>query len=209
MAVPQGAVVLFSGADLAAWRHRDGRPAAWNVADGAMTVVGGTGDIISTATFGDAFIHLEFREPDMPDKTGQAKGNSGVYVQGRYEIQVLDSYGWKVPGKGDCGAIYDQFAPLVNACKPALEWQTYDIIFRAARVDATGKVESNARITLLHNGQVVHNNVEIHGPTGGAMDQQVGAPGPLRLQDHGNPVQYRNVWFVSLPEGGSEEYGPR
>lgn len=208
-AIPDGAVVLFSGTDLERWRHGDGRPAAWAVADGATTVVRGTGDIISTEVFRDAYIHLEFREPDMPDKTGQAKGNSGVYVQGRYEIQVLDSYGWSVPGKGDCAAIYDQFAPLSNACRPALEWQTYDIIFRAARVDAAGAVQDNARITLLHNGIVVHNNVEVRGPTGGAMDGMVGEPGPLRLQDHGNPVQYRNVWFVPLPQQGSDEYGPR
>lgn len=208
-AIPEGAVVLFSGTDMGHWRHHDGRPAAWTVADGVTTVVAGTGDIISTEVYGDAHIHLEFREPDMPNETGQAKGNSGVYIQGRYEIQVLDSYGWRVPGKGDCGAIYDQFAPLVNACKPALEWQTYDIIFRAARLDPSGNVQDNARITLLHNGVVVHNNVEVRGPTVGALDGKVGEPGPLRLQDHGNPVQYRNVWFVPLPEQGAEEYGPR
>lgn len=174
-----------------------------------MTVVRGTGDIISEQTFDDAFIHLEFCEPDMPEATGQGKGNSGVFVQGRYEIQVLDSYGWKVPGKGDCGAIYNQFAPLVNACRPALQWQSYDIVFRAARAGEGGQGAENARITLLHNGVVIHNNVELQGPTGGALDQDVGRAGPLRLQDHGNPVRYRNVWFVRLPRTGSDEYGPR
>jgi hypothetical protein len=207
---PPGAVVLFDGRDLRGWRHRrTGEPARWTVADGAMTVVRGTGDIVSEETFTDAFIHLEFREPDMPEAKGQAKGNSGVYIQGRYEIQVLDSYGWKVPGKGDCGAIYNQFAPLVNACKPPLEWQTYDIVFRAARVDDAGRVVENARITVLQNGLVIHNNVVLQGPTGGALDQDVGRPGPLLLQDHGDPVSYRNIWLVHLPPKGSDEYGPR
>ena len=205
---PKGAVVLFDGKDMSKWvTHKTGEPCNWPVADGAVTV--GKGDIRSIETFRDAYIHLEFKEPDMPDKTGQAKGNSGVYIQGMYEIQVLDSYGWKIPGKGDCGAIYNQFAPLVNACKPALEWQTYDIIFRAARVDAGGNVVERARITLLHNGIPVHNNVIVEGPTNGAISHDVGKPGPLLLQDHGDPVQYRNIWFLPLPEQGSSDYGPR
>jgi len=206
---PANAVVLFDGTDLSGWRRRkDGGPAGWAVDGGVATVVRGAGDIVSTETYDDAHIHLEFREPDMPDRTGQGKGNSGVFLQGRYEIQVLDSYGWQVPGKGDCAAIYNQFAPLVNACRPPLEWQTYDIIFRAARVDAEGVVLENARITLLHNGVVVHNNVSLQGPTGGAIDHHVGHPGPLLLQDHGDPVSYRNVWFVRLPARGSDQYAP-
>ena len=207
---PDGAVVLFDGHDLSRWRHRrSGEPARWAVQDGVATVVRGSGDIVSLETYDDALIHLEFCEPDLPQATGQAKGNSGVYVQGRYELQVLDSYGWQVPGKGDCGAIYDQFAPLVNACRPALQWQTYDIVFRAARAGAAGQVAAPARLTLLHNGLVVHNNVALRGPTGGAIDQEVGRPGPLLLQDHGDPVRYRNIWLVRLPASGSEEYGPR
>jgi len=206
---PENAVVLFDGGDLSRWRHRrDGQPAKWSVADGVVTVVAGTGDIVSTETFTDAHIHLEFRLPDMPDAKGQGKANSGVYLQARYEIQVLDSHGWKVPGKGDCGAVYDQFAPLVNACLPALHWQTYDIVFRAARVDAAGQVQEHARVTLLHNGVVIHNNLVVKGPTGGAIDQKVGEPGPLLLQDHSNPMQFRNVWFVRLPATGSDQYGP-
>lgn len=206
---PANAVVLFDGRDLSAWRSlKDGGPAAWTVADGAATVQRGSGDIVSVETFEDAHIHLEFREPDMPERTGQGKGNSGVYLQGRYEIQVLDSHGWKVPGKGDCGAVYDQFAPLVNACRPALQWQTYDIIFRAARVEPDGTVVENARITLLHNGIVVHNNVVVRGVTGGAMDRNVAQAGPLRLQDHGDPVSYRNIWLVHLPKQGSDQYAP-
>lgn len=205
---PPHAVVLFDGTSLAGWRKKGSdEPADWPIENGVATV--GKGDIVSVETFRDAHIHLEFKEPDIPEATGQKKGNSGVYLQGKYEIQVLDSYGWEAPGTGDCGAIYLQFAPLVNACKPALEWQTYDIIFRAARVDDAGNVVEQARITLLHNGVVVHNNVVVQGPTGGAMEGPLGDPGPLRLQDHRDPVQYRNIWLVHLPEKGSSEYAPR
>ena len=205
MEVPKNAVVLFDGKDLSKWHSRNVGPAKWEVADGVATV-NRTGDVVSNEKFTDLVLHLEWMEPDMPDAKGQAKGNSGVYLQGRYEIQVLDSYGIEVPGKGDCGAIYSQFAPLVNACKPPLQWQTYDAAFRAARVDESGKVISQARVTLLQNGVVIHNNVEMLGITGGAMDDKVGEPGPLLLQDHGNPVKYRNIWILPLPLKGSDKY---
>ena len=109
--------------------------------------------------FTDFILHLEFMTPYMPEATGQARGNSGVFLQGRYEIQVLDSYGIEVPGKGDCGAVYNQFAPLTNACKPPLEWQTYDVVFRTARVDADGEVVEKTRLTVLQNRTVIHNNI--------------------------------------------------
>lgn len=205
---PDNAVVLFDGTSLANWTSRDGSPAGWRVENGVMTVVPGTGDILSTEQFLDAWVHVEWCEPDMPEATGQAKGNSGVYLQGRYEIQVLDSYGWAVPGKGDCGALYDQFAPLVNACRPALEWQTYDLVFRAARLNDAGEVVENARLTAFQNGQVIHNNVITLGVTGGPLDTQEGVPGPLRLQDHGDLVQYRNLWLVHLPQTSSPDYEP-
>jgi hypothetical protein len=205
---PPGAVVLFNGKDLDNWTTRKGEPAGWQVADGAMTVVPRAGDIMTRERFDDFLLHLEFRCPDMPEAKGQAKGNSGVFLQGRYEIQVLDSYGLGTPGKGDCGAVYNQFAPLANACRPPLEWQAYDVVFRAARLDESGKAVENARLTLLHNGQVIHNNVETQGPTGGAIDQNVGEPGPLLLQDHGNDVRYRNIWVVPLPARGSDRYEP-
>jgi hypothetical protein len=118
----------------------------------------------------------------------------------------LDSYGIDVPGMGDCGAIYNQFASLVNACKPPLEWQTYDAIFRAARVGESGEIEENARATVLQNGTVIHNNVQLLGATGGATDESAAEPGPLRLQDHGNPVKYRNIWIAPLPLKGSDVY---
>lgn len=204
---PEDAVLLFNGKDLTNWHQRDGRPAVWRVEEGVMTVT--KGDILSDETFTDAFIHVEFRTFDMPDASGQGKGNSGVYVQGRYEIQVLDSYGINIPGKGDCGAIYNQYAPLVNACKPPMEWQSYDIVFRAPRVDDSGQVTEQARMTVLQNGIVIHNNLILLGPTGGAVDDKVSEPGSLLLQDHGNPVQYRNVWMMHLPLKGSDTYEPR
>lgn len=204
---PENAVILFAGGDLSNWHQPEGQPALWKVQDEVMTVT--QGNIVSDETFTDALVHVEWREPDMPEASGQAKGNSGVYLQGRYEIQVLDSYGWEVPGLGDCGAIYDQYAPLVNACKPAGEWQTYDIIFRSARVDESGQVINQARMTVLQNGIVIQNNVELFGPTGGALDENVGEPGPLLLQHHGDPVSYRNVWLVHLPLAGSDAYDPR
>jgi hypothetical protein len=203
---PDTAVVLFDGKDFSNWTKLDGGVPAWEIADGAMTVTAGEGDIVSREQFNDFLLHLEFMTPDMPDATGQAKGNSGVFLQGRYEIQVLDSYGIDVPGMGDCGAIYNQFASLVNACKPPLEWQTYDAIFRAARVGESGEIEENARVTVLQNGIVIQNNVQIQGATGGATDEDASAPGPLRLQDHGNPVRYRNIWIAPLPLKGSDVY---
>jgi hypothetical protein len=205
---PKEAVVLFDGSSLEGWTKMDGSPAEWRVADGAVQVVPKTGDICTKKLFTDFFLHLEFKLSDMPEKTGQQKSNSGVFLQGRYEIQVLDSSGWKVPGLGDCGGIYDQYAPLQNACKKALEWQTYDVFFRAPRCE--GKVvKEPTRLTVVHNGIVVQNNVQLPGVTGAPTDLNVQLPGHLRLQDHGDIVWYRNVWVVELPKEGAAEYGPR
>jgi len=207
-ALPENAVILFDGTDLSNWHQKDGSAANWTIDDeGAMTV--SKGSIICDETFTDAYVHVEFRCPDMPEAEGQAKGNSGVYLQGRYEIQVLDSYGWEVPGLGDCGGLYNQYAPLVNACKPPMEWQSYDIIFRAPRFDDAGEMPEDARMTLLQNEIAVQNNVGLSGPTGGQLDENVAQPGPLMLQDHGDLVSYRNVWLVHLPLKGSDTYEPR
>ena len=203
---PESAVILFDGTDLSNWVGRDGGEAQWEVHADYMTVVPRTGDIMSKETFTDHFLHIEFMTPDMPEASGQAKGNSGVFFQGRYEIQVLDSYGIDVPGKGDCGAIYNQFAALVNACKPPLEWQTYDVIFRAPRFNDDGEMTENVRVTALQNGLVILNNVQLPGTTAGGNAAEIAKPGPLRLQDHGNLVQYRNIWAVHLPLEGSDQY---
>ncbi|RKU13297.1 DUF1080 domain-containing protein [Candidatus Poribacteria bacterium] len=203
---PESAVILFDGKDLSNWVGRDGGEPKWKVEGDAMIVEPRTGDISSKETFTDHFLHLEFMCPDMPEASGQAKGNSGVFFQGRYEIQVLDSYGIEVPGKGDCGAIYNQFAALVNACLPPLHWQTYDVIFRAPRFNDAGEMTENVRVTALQNGLVILNNVQLPGTTAGGADSAVAQPGPLRLQDHGNLVQYRNIWAVPLPLEGSDQY---
>ncbi|MDA0841070.1 MAG: DUF1080 domain-containing protein [Planctomycetota bacterium] len=208
-ALPDNAALLLNRTDTSNWTTRSGDAAGWKVEDGTLHVVPGKGDIMTKELFTDHYLHLEFRCPDMPDKTGQAKGNSGVFIAGRYEIQVLDSYGLNIPGKGDCGAIYNQFAPLVNACRPPMEWQTYDVIFRAARLDKEGNVAEAARMTVIHNGIVIHNNVVTQGVTGAPLDEREGVPGPLLLQDHGDLVRYRNIWAIALPLEGSDTYQPR
>lgn len=205
---PQGATVLFDGTSLDNWTAMDGSPAPWLLADGVVQVVPTSGDICTRQLFTDHFLHLEFRLSAMPEATGQWKANSGVFLQGRYEIQVLDSSGWDIPGLGDCGAVYDQYAPLTNACKPAMEWQTYDAIFRAPRCE--GKVvKEAARLTLFHNGIIIHNNVQLPGVTGAPTDLHVQLPGHLRLQDHNNIIWFRNIWAQPLPREGSSTYGPQ
>ena len=200
------AVVLFDGRSLEHWVKRgSAEPAAWPVEDGAMVTRGG--DIQSRQRFQDFYLHLEFNVPDSPPEVkGQGRGNSGVFLQGRYEIQVLDSWGIADPGRGDCGALYNASAPLVNACKRPTEWQSYDAVFRAPRFDSRGRCTEKARVTVLQNGIVIQNNVELEGQTGGAIDQDYSTPGPLLLQDHGNLVRFRNVWIVSLPEKGADHY---
>ena len=188
-------IVLFDGTDLSHFTQQDGSPAQWKVENGAMTVT--HGNIVSKETYGDAHIHVEWMEPDMPEATGQWKGNSGVYIQGCYELQVLDSWGIEPPQDNDCGGIYSIKAPRVNACKPPLEWQTYDIYLRAAKVE-NGTVTEPAIVTILQNGQVIHNNLILPRHTPGGVYDKVVAEGPLMLQDHGNPVSFRNIWIEKL-----------
>lgn len=200
---PQGAVVVFDGTNLAGWERRDVKqremPVGWTVADGVMQVLPGTGDIITRRKFTDFQLHLEFRTPFMPEAGGQARGNSGVYLQGRYEIQVLDSYGLKGEDN-ECGGIYKVSAPLVNMCAPPGQWQSYDITFHAPRFGADGKKVKDARVSVVHNGVVIHEDLVIPGSTGGAIDAEPGLPGGILLQDHGNLVQYRNIWLCELKE---------
>jgi hypothetical protein len=193
---PSDAVILFDGSSLAGWATREGKPAGWKVADKTMTCQPKTGDIVTAKTFGSSQIHVEFMTP-VEEGDGQDRGNSGVYIHGRYEVQVLDSYHSETYPDGQCGAIYKQHVPLANACRPQGQWQTYDIIFHAAKFDA-GKKTSNARATVIHNGVLIQDNAEITGPTGGAIGQDETATGPLLLQEHGHAVQYRNVWYRPL-----------
>jgi hypothetical protein len=177
-----------------AFVHRDGTPSRWKSEGGVLEVVPGSGDLRSSATFQDFRLHVEFRVPVHPPQDGgQARGNSGVYLQDRYEIQVLDSHG-RPANDDDCGAIYGKKAPRTNACRPAGRWQSYDVEFKAARFEG-GRKAANARATVWQNGIRIHDDVEIDGPTGGGAPETP-EPGPVRLQDHGNLVAYRNLWAV-------------
>lgn len=199
-------VILFDGTNLDGWTTRaSGAYPNWKVGEDGSVTVGNT-DIISLYEFGDAHIHVEFRTPDMPEATGQNKGNSGVYIHGCYEVQVLDTYeNDDALRTDDCAGVYSIAAPLCNACKPAMEWQTYDIIFRAPRFNGYGEVSENGRLTLLHNGIVVHNNLELPSVTpGGITENKRVARGPLLLQDHGNPVSFRNIWVMPLDENNED-----
>lgn len=171
----------------------------WKLVDGAMEIKPGTGSIITKKKFTDFKLHLEFRTPFMPEARGQGRANSGVYLQGRYEIQILDSYG--LAGRdNECGGIYKVAEPRVNMCAPPMQWQTYDFTFHAPRFDDSGDKRSDACVTTFHNGVKIHDRVKIPNPTGGAVDDNVTEPGGIYLQDHGNPVQFRNIWLVELPE---------
>jgi hypothetical protein len=199
---PSDAVVLLDGKDLSKWVDKDGKPAGWKVEDGYMEVVAKTGNISTRDSFGDCQLHVEFSEPTPAHGESQERGNSGVFLMGTYEIQVLDSYENKTYADGQAGAIYGQYPPLVNASRPPGQWQTYDVIFHGPRF-ANGKVERPARITLLHNGVLVQDNVELTGPTAhGERPAYKSGPKkmPLQLQDHGDPLRYRNIWIRELQE---------
>jgi hypothetical protein len=194
---PKGATVLFDGKSLDGWLKTDGKPATWKLVEGgAMQVAGG--NIMTKEKFAGRFrLHVEFRVPYEPGKAGQGRGNSGVYVQGRYEVQVLDSYGLQSKNN-DCGGIYEVAAPLVNACKAPTVWQSYDIEFTAP-VCEDGKKKELPRMTVYHNGVKIHDDVKIDKDnTRAGLGGDVCQPGPIMLQDHTNPVQYRNIWLLPL-----------
>jgi len=201
---PSDAVVLFDGANLNKWVHtRDSLAAKWTLnKDGSMTVKNGTGDIQTKQEFGDIQLHIEWKNPATPRAKGQNRANSGVFFQGRYEVQVLDSYNNTTYANGQAGSIYKQHIPLVNASKPSGEWQTYDIIYHAPKFDQIGRKTKSATVTVLHNGVLIQDHVVIYGTT-----EYIGVPknnphgkGPLKLQDHNDNsgVSYRNIWVREL-----------
>jgi hypothetical protein len=201
---PSDAIVLFDGKDLSEWVHANGQPAQWPVENGIAICKSGTGDIYSKRKISSAQIHVEFATPNMPQAKSQARGNSGVYLQGRYEIQILDSYQNPTYANGSCGALYGQSAPLVNVCRPPEQWQTYDIVFHAPKCGGDGKISEPGTVTVLHNGVLVQDHVRIKGITTLGDKTNECEPGPLRLQDHHHPdvketfMRYRNIWYRPL-----------
>ncbi len=199
---PSDAIVLFDGKDASRWKsQKDGGNVKWNVADGAMTVVKGAGGIVTKESFGDCQLHIEWRTPAEVKGESQGRGNSGIFLMNKYELQVLDNYNNRTYANGQAGSIYKQTPPLVNASRGPGEWQTYDVIFTAPVFAEDGTLKAPARITVFHNGVLVQNNTTIWGST-----QYIGTPHyephgnkePISLQDHGDPVSFRNIWIRPL-----------
>lgn len=201
---PSDAIVLFDGVDIASeWTNEKGEKPEWTVADGCVTVKKGTGTIKTKRVFEDYQLHIEWRSPAEVVGESQGRGNSGVFMQGIYEVQVLDNFNNRTYRNGQAGSIYKQHPPLVNACKAPGVWQTYDIIYTAPRFNEDGITYfTPPTITVLHNGVVVQNNVKMRGPTEyiGVPEYTVKkhGPGSITLQDHGNPVSFRNIWIREL-----------
>jgi hypothetical protein len=200
---PSDAIILFDGRDISAWRGADGGPAQWKVQDGYLEVVPRTGDIHTKQAFGNCQVHVEWAAPTPPHGQSQGRGNSGVFLMSLYEIQVLDSYQNKTYPDGQAAAVYGEYPPLVNAMRPPGQWQTYDIIWRRPRFDKDGKVLRPAYVTVLHNGVLVQDHVAVTGPTLRPEPYHVHPDKlPLVLQDHGQPVRFRNLWIRELAEEG-------
>lgn len=201
VSAPSDAIVLFDGSGLEEWVDGKGGPARWKVEKGHMEVVAGTGSIRTVRTFGDCQLHVEWMSPEAVSGEGQGRGNSGVFLMGMYEVQILDSYENPTYADGMAAALYGQHPPLVNACRPPGEWQTFDIVFRRPRFDGEGGLLSPARMTVLHNGVLVHDAVGLTGPTTHKArppytthDERL----PISLQDHRDPVRFRNIWVRDL-----------
>jgi len=207
---PSDATVLFDGKDISQWASMDGSPTRWIVRDGHMECVPGSGYARTVQNFGDCQLHVEWATPTPPHGEGQGRGNSGFFFGfDRYEIQVLDSYENRTYADGGAAAVYGQYPPLVNACLPPGQWQTYDIIWTAPRFKSSGELRSPARATVLHNGVLVQNNVALSGPTSWlerAPYQPHPEKQPIALQDHGNPVRFRNIWVRELGKPGKKEF---
>lgn len=197
---PSDAVILFDGKSLSPWVSTRGGEPQWTVADGAMTVKGNTGSIKTRQVFGDVQLHVEWRSPAEAKGEGQNRGNSGVYLQERYEVQVLDSYGNQTYANGQAGAVYKDHMPQVNASRKPGEWQTYDIVFSAPRFSEKGTLVVPAYLTVFHNGVLIHNHVALKGPTQfkGLPLYEVHGKASIELQDHGDAVSYRNIWVREL-----------
>jgi len=202
---PSDAVVLFDGTDMSKWQSKNGKKAKWKIVDGAMESVPKSGFVFSKEEFGDCQIHLEFASPKNVKGSGQGRGNSGVFLMGAFEVQVLDSFENPTYPDGSAGSVYGQYPPLVNASRGPGEWQTYDIIFHRPRFDEQGNLSEKARATVLHNGVLIQDGIRPLGPTNwiqykGYESLKGKSKGPISLQDHGNPVRYRNIWVRRLNE---------
>jgi Domain of Unknown Function (DUF1080) len=197
---PSDAIILFDGKDLSKWSTLTGADAKWEVKDGAFTVTKGAGDVKTKQTFGDIQLHIEWRTPTAIVGDGQGRGNSGIFLAERYELQVLDSYESPTYSNGQASSIYKQAIPLVNATRKPGEWQVYDVVFTAPKFSDNGRVVTPASVTVFHNGVVTLNHYIIAGPTeykGLPVYKTHGKAG-IKLQDHGNPVSYRNIWVREL-----------
>jgi hypothetical protein len=197
---PSDAIVLFDGTNTNEFTHENGLPVQWELKDGAMTVKANTGAIFTKKVFGDYQLHVEWRAPVVVKGEGQGRGNSGIFMQSRYEVQVLDCYNNTTYPNGQTASIYKQSIPLANACRPPGEWQTYDIIYTAPRFNVDGIKTVSGYVTVIHNGVVVQNHTEIKGTT-----EYIGLPkniahgdGPIQIQDHGDLVSFRNIWIRKM-----------
>ena len=197
---PSDAIILFDGKDLSKWKSCDGGKAKWDVHDGVFTVKDGTGGIETKEKFGSFQLHIEWSAPTVIEGESQGRGNSGVFLQGKYEVQILDCYQNETYSNGQAGSIYKQQAPLVNAMRKPGEWNTYDIIYSAPVFNEDGTYKTAPTVTVIHNGVVIINHYTLRGTT-----EYIGHPrvekhgdGPIMLQDHGNPVSFRNIWIRKM-----------
>ncbi len=205
---PANAIILFDGTEKTYqnWTSTKGEPTKWKLVDGALESVKKAGYIQSKQNFGSCKLHIEFATPSVVKGNGQGRGNSGVFLMGQYEIQVLDSYENQTYPDGQCGALYGRAKPLVNACSKPGEWQTYDITFHRPIFNEKGEVTRRAKFHVVHNGIVIHDNVELWGGTGWRGPHSISEykkhadTGPLQIQDHGNPVRFRNIWLVKIDD---------